>query len=252
MDLTWLQAIVLVCSGLVVGFINTLAGGGTIISISLLMFLGLPPATANGTNRIAVLAQNLSAVASFSKQKLIDWGKSLKLAIPIIVGSVLGAVIATYISNELFKYFFAGISVFIAIMLIFKPKRWLKEDPTLLNRRLQWWHYALFLFIGTYGGFIHVGVGYLILACLVLGTGNELVKANAIKTFLVLAYIPFSLVVFILAGHVNWTYGLIHAVGNVIGAQIGVRFAVKKGANFIRYIMIALIAVVILQLLGVI
>lgn len=229
-----------------------MAGGGTIISLSVLMFLGLPPVIANGTNRVAIVAQNITAVVNFHRKKLIDWKKSFKLSIPIVLGAILGAFIGNFVSNTFFNYVFGGISVFFAISLIFQPDRWLKEKKERLEKPINPLLYILFFFIGIYGGFIHVGIGYLLIAGLVLGTGNELIKANAIKNLLVLIYVPVSLIVFAYNGNVNWTYGLIHAIGNVIGAQFAAHFVVLKGARFMRYIMIFLIFIVILQLFGVI
>lgn len=250
MDLTWVHAIILICSGLIVGFINTLAGGGTIISLSVLMLMGLPPVVANGTNRVAIIAQNITAVINFHRKKLIDWRKAFKISIPVVAGAIIGAIIGNHVSNTFFNYVFGGIAVFFAISLIFQPNRWIKEREELLQAEIRPFMYVLFFFIGIYGGFIHVGIGYLFLAALVLGIGNELVKANAMKNLLVLIYVPISLVVFALAGNVNWTFGLIHAIGNVIGAQIASHFVIVKGARFIRYIMIFLIFIVILQLFG--
>lgn len=251
MDLTWIHALMLIISGLFVGFINTLAGGGTIISLSVFMFFGLPPVVANGTNRVAVLLQNMTAVINFSRKKMIDWNKALRLAIPIIPGAVLGAFLANLISNTYFNYIFGIVVIVFAILLLVKPDKWLKEQENLIRKPLRFWHYMIFFLIGIYGGFIHVAVGYMILFALIIGTGNELLKANAIKNFLVLVYIPFSLAVFAFEGNVNWTYGLIHAIGNIIGAQVGALIAIKKGAPFIRYMMLILLAVVILQLFGV-
>ncbi|MDL2312126.1 sulfite exporter TauE/SafE family protein [Bacteroidales bacterium OttesenSCG-928-B11] len=250
MDLSWIHVVILIFSGILVGFINTLAGGGTIISLSVFMFFGLPPQVANGTNRIAVLLQNITAVSNFAGKKLINWKKSLLLSIPIILGAIAGAFIAGIIDNTIIKYIFGVVILLVGLMLVFKPDRWLKEKEQLLSRPIQWWHYLLMFGIGIYGGFIHVGIGYMLLTFLVLASGNELVKANAMKNFLVLAYIPFSLVVFAMQGHVNWKFGLIHAIGNIIGAQIGSMIALKKGATLIRYIMLILIVVVILQLFG--
>lgn len=252
MDISWIHVGILILSGLLVGFINTLAGGGTIISLSVFMFFGLPINVANGTNRVAILLQNMTAVANFSKKKLIDWSKALRLAIPTILGALAGSFFAGLIPVRHFNYIFGIIVLLFAVLLILQPDRWLKEQKAIVDKPLNAKHYILFFLIGIYGGMIHVGVGYLFLFSLIFGTGNELVKANAIKNFLVLAYIPFSLVVFAIQGDVNWKYGLIHGIGNMIGAQIGAMLAIKKGAPLIRYIMIALVIVVILQLFGII
>jgi uncharacterized membrane protein YfcA len=106
--------------------------------------------------------------------------------------------------------------------------------------------------LGVYGGFIHVGIGYLFLAALVLSNGYNLLKANVLKNVLVLCYAPFSLLIFAYQGNVCWSIGLIHSIGNIIGAGLAARLAIKKGAPFIRYIMLILIVIVILQLLGII
>lgn len=245
-------SIALITSGLLVGFINTLAGGGTIISLSLFMFLGLPPAVANGTNRIAVIIQNLVAVGNFRKQKIIDTDKGLKLAIPTTIGSIVGASIGVNINQHIFEISFGIIMLLMLIMLIFKPEKWLKGNPALTNKPISVKSYLLFFLIGIYGGFLHVGVGYFILAAAVLGSGLDLVKANGIKNLIVLCYVPFSLVVFILNDQVNWKYGLIHAIGNVIGAYVASRWAIKYGSNFIRWIMIILITVSIAQTFGIV
>ena len=109
MDLTLTTGILLIISGIMVGFINTLAGGGTVISISLFMFLGLPPVVANGTNRIPIIFQTLTAVFLYQKKKLIDWSKGIKLSIPIVLGNITGALLANVVPGKIFSYAFAVI-----------------------------------------------------------------------------------------------------------------------------------------------
>ncbi len=245
-----MEIIILICSGLLVGFINTLAGGGTIISLSVFMFLGLPPLVANGTNRVAVLLQNITSVANFQRKNLIDWKRSFRLMIPIILGALVGAVFAKFIPNTVFSYLFGVIAIFIALALILRPNRWFKEREDLLANPLHFWQYLLFFFIGIYGGLVHVGVGYFVLAVIVLSVGHDLVRANAMKNVLILAYIPFSLAVFAFSGYVDWKYGLIHGCGNVLGAQIASFISVRKSFNWIRYLMILITFIIVLQLFG--
>jgi uncharacterized membrane protein YfcA len=252
MELTWISITILICSGMVVGFINTLAGGGTVISLSVFMFFGLPPLVANGTNRVAIVLQNATAVAYFQKNKLIDWSKIIRFAIPVVLGSLTGAVIAGTISNTLFLYFFALVVILFGISMIFNPDKYLNERIHLVNRKISVWQYLLYFLLGIYGGFIHVGIGYLFLAVLVLMNGYDLLKANVIKCVLILFYVPFSLLIYSMQGNVCWTLGLIHGIGNIIGANLAARIAIKKGAPLIRYIVIILIVVVILQIFGVI
>jgi uncharacterized membrane protein YfcA len=252
MELTWISIIILICSGIIVGFINTLAGGGTVISLSVFMFFGLPPLVANGTNRVAIVLQNATAVACFQKNRLIDWRKIIHLAIPVILGSLAGAAIAGIISNKLFLYIFAGVVIMFGISMIFNPDKYLYERTLLVSRKISIWQYIIYFLIGVYGGFVHVGIGYLFLAALVLGSGYDLLKANVIKCVLILFYVPFSLFIYAIQDNVYWSFGLVHGLGNIIGAWLAARLAIKKGAPFIRYIVMILIVIVILQMFGVI
>lgn len=250
--MSWLTITALVVSGVFVGFINTLAGGGTIISLSLFMLLGLPANIANGTNRVAVILQNLTSVSQFRKQNLLDFKKANKLAIPTMIGAMVGAQIASGISENIFRKAVAVVMLVMVYFIIAKPSQWLKGTRSLQEKPVSWIQVVIFFLIGVYGGFVQVGVGYFILAGVVLGAGYDLVKANAIKVWIVLLYTPLALIVFILHDQVHWTYGLIHAIGNIIGAFIASRFAVSWGANFVRWVIIVVILVFSSDLLGII
>lgn len=241
----------LVGTGLAAGFINTTAGGGSMLTLPLLMFLGLPANVANGTNRIAILLQNIIGVNTFKQKKVLDLKTDYRLAIPATVGSIIGALFAVEINPELLKNVIAGLMVVMFFIVVLKPEAWVKErvgttiaKPTILQ-------YIIFFFIGIYGGFIQMGVGFFILSGLVLGCGHNLVKANAIKVFIVLVYIIFSLGIFIYNKQVDIVAGLILAVGNMGGAWLGANFAVKGGAKYIRYVLILALFIVILNLFGV-
>ncbi len=250
--MSWLIVTALISSGVLVGFINTLAGGGTIISISLFMFLGLPANIANGTNRIAVLLQTLVSTTSFKKQKVLDTRKGLLLGIPTVIGSIIGAEIAVDIDEKLFEQAIGVIMLIMMFFIIYKPQQWLKGKQKLIHRKLTPFQFIIFFFIGIYGGFIHVGVGYFILAGLVLNAGYDLVKANALKVFIVLLYAPFTIIVFIYNKQINYEYGLIHAIGNIIGAYVASRFAVSWGANFVRWVIIIIILFTSAQMFGIV
>lgn len=241
--------IALIISGFIVGFINTLAGGGTIISMTLFLMLGLPPGVANGTNRIAVFLQNLVSVSTFKRKKILNISKSIKYVIPVVLGSLVGSNIVLAINEVIFNYFFISVIFFMAIVILIKPQLWLKENPDKINRPIHTIHWILYFIIGIYGGFIHVGIGYFLLAMLVLSGGYDLIKANAIKNLIVLIYIPFSLVVFIIHDQVRYDYGFIHAIGNVIGAFVASNWASNMGNKFIRYILIVLLLVSCIQAL---
>jgi len=245
-------ALSLIFSGVLVGFINTLAGGGTIISISLFMFLGLPITVANGTNRIAVLLQTLTSTATFKSKKVLDIKRGLYLGIPTIIGSILGAFVAVDLEKEIFERAFAVIMLIMLFFIIYKPEKWLNSQDKLISKKISFWQWIVYLIIGFYGGIIHVGVGYFILAALVLSSGYDLVRANAIKVFIVFLYAPFTIIVFAINNQINYEYGLIHAIGNIIGAYFASKFAVSWGSNFVRWVVIIIIIITSAQLLGII
>lgn len=250
--MTILEIVILVVSGLMVGFINTLAGGGSIISLSVLMFLGLPANVANGTNRIAILIQNIGAVGSFRQQKVLDHKKGFWLAIPATLGSVIGAYIAVDLNEEIIEKAIAIVMLIMMIVILYKPNRWLKGEIELQNKPINFWQVILFFAIGIYAGFLHMGVGYALLAGIVLGAGYDLVKANAIKVLIVLIWSPVVLIVFILNDQVNFLYGIVLAIGNITGALIASRLAVKKGAAFVRWVIIVVILITAAQVFGLI
>ena len=247
----WYIILALIGTGLAAGFINTTAGGGSMLTLPLLMFLGLPANVANGTNRIAILLQNVIGVNTFRQKKVLDIKTDYKLAIPAVVGSIIGALFAVEINPELLKKVIAGLMVVMFLLVVLKPDIWVKEragrsmaKPTVLQ-------YVIFFFIGLYGGFIQMGVGFFLLAGLVLGCGQDLVKANALKVFIVLIYTVFSLGIFVFHKQVDITAGLILAAGNMGGAWLGANFAVKGGAKYVRYVLILALVIVILNLFGV-
>lgn len=235
-----------------VGFINTLAGGGTIISLSALMLVGLPANIANGTNRIAVTIQTLTSVAFFRHHHVLDTQKGFRLGIPVIIGSILGAQVATTLPEQIFERIIGVIILFMLAFVVYKPQKWLKGQIHLQKKKVSTGQYILFFFLGIYGGFLHVGIGYFLLASLVFNAGYDLVKANAVKVFIVLLYAPFTLLVFILHGEVHYRYGLILAAGNVIGALIASRLSITKGTGFVRWVMIIVILVFSSHLLGIV
>ncbi len=247
------EVVALIFGGVLVGFINTLAGGGSIISLSLLMYvMGLPANIANGTNRIAITLQTLVASGSFKKQKVLDWKKGLKLGIPSVLGSIIGAMIAVDIQEEIFEKAMAIIMIVMLAFIFYKPQLWLKGREELIEKKVSPFIMFIFFLIGIYGGFIHVGIGYLLLISIVLGAGYDLVKANAIKVFIVLMYVPFSLAVFIYNGQVNYLYGFVLAIGNIIGALIASRLSIKNGANFVRWVIVVVVIFTAANIFGLI
>ena len=245
------EIIVIILAGVVVGFINTLSGGGSVISLSLLIILGLPANIANGTNRISIFFQTLSSVGSFTRQKMFTNLRPVWLAIPATIGAIMGAYLAVDVNETVIKIAMGIAMVIMVFFLFYKPDKWLKENKTLMAKPLVWWQFAIFFVVGFYGGFIQVGVGYFMLMALMLGVGYDLVKANAVKNLIVFFYAIFALLVFIIDGKVNYLYGIILSVGSMIGALLASYLAVKKGAFFIRVVILLSVILTLLQMTGI-
>ena len=233
-------AAILILSGIAVGFINTLAGGGTIISISTFMALGLPIITATGTNRIPVMMQNLVASFLFKKRNLYNFKEALKLSAPVIIGAVIAAQFTTFLTNDTFSIIFSiGLLIFI-VLLFYKPDSW-ERNTRVEGILIKPVHYFILFVIGLYSGSIYVGMGYMVLGLFVITLGFDLIQANAIKNLMALLVAPVSIIPFIMSSHVAYEMGLIHGIGNIIGAYIASKYAITLGAKFIRGLLIVMV-----------
>ena len=244
----WYKLILITGAGFVAGFLNTMAGGGTLITLPILIFLGLPPAVANGTNRIAILAQNISGIAGFRSKGIFIFPYNLWLSISAFAGAILGAMIAVDISGALFN----RILSFILIIAVLFPilNRTIKKNvsPERITSRYRVFGIIAFFFIGIYGGFIQAGVGFLIIAALSMINNLSLVRSNSIKVFVICVYNISALAVFIASGKIAWIPGLTMAVGNSAGAWIASRWSVKKGDKWVEIFLIVAVIIMAIKL----
>lgn len=238
----WYFYLIVVAVGIVAGIINTLAAGGSLLTLPVLMALGLPPNMANGTNRIAIFLQNVVGVSRFHKEKVMDFPSGFRVGIPAAAGAIAGAFIAVNLNDEVMKLAIAGVMILVFFLILLKPNRWINSHEA--HPPIPYWlQVIVFFLVGIYGGFIQAGVGFFLLTSLVLGSGFELVKANALKLLIILLYTPLAIVIFFIHGDVDLTLGLVLAVGNMTGAWIGTKIAVKWGAVLIRYFVLVAILV---------
>jgi len=247
----WYIVVAVVVVGFIVGFMNTLAGSGSLLSLPLLMFLGLPATVANGTNRIGILLQSITAASSFQKQKVFEWKDGIKLSLPAIVGATIGAAFAVKLTNEIMQYIIGSLLIIMFFLMLYKPSMWLDGKNEIKTTKFGFWQVVIFFFIGLYGGFIQAGVGFFLLTGLVVGAGLDLLKANAIKILVVLFYTPVALAIFIYNSQVDFTLGLLLGGGNIIGAYVASKAAIKRGNVFIKNIILVVIFISALELLGV-
>ena len=227
------------------GGINTLAGNGSAITLTILTeVLGLPPNVANGTNRIGVFTQCAATSWVFHKNGKLNVARNKKYIIPIFIGAIAGGILAVNVSNEAFKAVFKFMMVFMLLAILVRPKRWLRETD--LEFKPKWFIYFPLLFaLGFYGGFIQMGMGVFFLIIMVLGMRFNIIESNALKGFVIGLYTIFLIALFHYQGLIDWKLGGVMAVGQTVGGYLTARFATKNArADKIAYYV--LITVMIL------
>lgn len=246
-DFGW-EYLLLIAAGFAAGFINTLAGGGSLLTLPMLIFLGLPPAVANGTNRIAILIQTFFATAGFKSKGVSTFPFNIYLGISAMLGAFLGAKIAIDISGDLFNKILAIIMIVVVALLVFKPKMEVSLQKERLTGFHLWVAIIAFFFIGIYGGFINAGIGFIIMLFLHYFNKMSLTRVNATKVSLVFVYTIGAVIMFALNDKIEWVVGFILAIGNASGAWFGSRWSVKKGDSVIKAVMVIMVAIMAVKL----
>lgn len=265
MDFT--QLIIILLVGIVAGFVNVVGGGASLISMPVLIFMGLPSAVANGTNRVALMVQSIVAISYFKTKGYFYPKLSVVMGVPALIGSIVGAMFAISLSDEMFNRILAIVMLTVLAIIILRPEKKLlsnakgtnkdgseegqeKNDEQLSKSRLIMASLVFFA-LGFYGGFIQAGIGFLMIVALTLITGMSLVKVNSLKVTITLIYMLSSLLIFLLNGKIDWTLGIALAIGNGIGAYLGGMFSVAGGDKWIRIFLVVTVSIMAAKLLGV-
>ena len=234
--------------GVIAGFLNVLAGGGSLLTLPLLIFFGLPAATANGTNRVAIFCQNIFAITGFKRQGVFPIRLALLCTPPALLGSYLGANLAISVDEMLFRRLLAMIMVGVLLFMVFDPMKRFRSQERPMTPMRTVVLIVSFFGVGVYGGFVQAGVGFLIITALLVH-GLDLVRINAVKVLVIFAFTAVALGVFIVHGQVDYVLGLSLAVGNSLGGWIATHYAVKKGHDWIKRFVIVTVLVFALRLL---
>jgi len=242
-----LPLLALFAVGFVSGAINVVAGGGSFLTLPMLIFIGLPAGDANGTNRLGVLSQNLMGLWGYHRAKAVPWRWAVAASVPAMIGAVVGAWWALQMSDFAFRRVLAVAMLGMTLWTVLARPR--GGDRTTL---LAPWHPGLvvaFFLIGVYGGLIQAGVGFAVLAATGIA-GMNLVQGNAVKVLSMLLLTVLTLVIFSAGGAVRWQPGLVLAVGNGLGALVGVRVAVQRGHAWIeRVVTVTVVGMAVILLL---
>jgi uncharacterized membrane protein YfcA len=248
MDPLFWQIPLLFAVGIVAGTLNVLAGGGSLLTLPLLIFMGLPSAVANGTNRIAIFCQNIFAIRGFRQKGVMPLELALLCTPPALLGSWLGANMAINLDDLMFKRILALIMLGVLIFTAVDPMKRFRQQEVVFSPMRKLILVISFFGVGVYGGFVQAGVGFIVISALLVH-GLDLVRINAIKVFVIFAYTFIALGVFIYHGQVNYLLGFALAAGNSIGGAIGPKLAVAKGHDWIKKVVTVTVAVFALKLL---
>ena len=238
--------------GVIAGFLNTVAGGGSMITVPIMIFLGIPASVANGTNRIPIIAQSFTATYFFFKKQIRDLKESLFMATALLPGSIIGAIVASDIETSIFKKILSlviGLSIFFSV-LSKKNKKFFsvsQTNNTVITRKLT--VYGLLLILGFYGGFIHIGIGFLIMFTLNKIGRLGLAQTNMHKVIIVVPYSIVCLAIFAEESEIIWEIGLILAFGNMIGAWFGAKITLQENGKYVAPIFQLSLVVVMISLL---
>jgi hypothetical protein len=246
------EVALLIGGGVAAGVFNTLAGGGSLLSVPLLVVVGLPGNLANGTNRIGIFAQSAMAAWRFRAQGVSGVRGGLAVVAPVGCGALLGSYAISQVADETFERLFGVLMVCLLVPILWRPaaaaggasgaqqaKRWPRPASLLV-----------FFAIGLYGGAFQAGVG--IMLVLVLSyAGHDLVRANSIKVVVNALLTAVVIPVFLWQKQIAWLPAFLLAGGYAAGGEIGARLAVRGGERLIRPVLVAAVVALAGKMVGV-
>ncbi len=243
----WLQLPVLFVVGVMAGTLNVIAGGGSFLTLPVLIFLGLPPGIANATNRVAIFLQNVGAVWSFKRFGVLETRSLLWAAIPAALGAIPGTWLALTISDNAFQKVLALLMVAITLWTLWSGRSKPDGATNAKDAPHQLVIAAGFFVTGAYGGFVQAGVGFLVLA-VTTAAGLDLVRGNAVKVLTILCLTGIALAIFAWQGRVDWLVGLSLASGTILGGLLGTRLTIRQGHHWLQRVVTATIVVFAVKL----
>lgn len=244
-ELTIWTVSLLVISGVCAGFINTLAGGGSMLTLPVLMLMGMPADIANGTNRLAVVIQSLTGVHGFKKHGYLETADIVPVMKPMLVGAFLGALVVSYMPPDILKPVLLITMMAMSLVMMFSsavvfPSE--HEKPKLLGD-LRFGNTGIFL-CGLYGGAIQGGVGFVLILFFSGAMRYGILQANAWKMVCTLGFGFLSLVIFIVREQVVWLPGTILSVATIIGVLLSLKFAMKANQEVLKRFVLVVILIV--------
>ena len=242
------QILVLTLVGMLAGWLNVMAGGGSLLSVPVMLFMDIPAPVANGTNRIAILAQNITAVYTFFRKGFSDFKLGLSLSLMACLGAVGGAWVGVQLEGVWFNRLLAAVMIVVMITMATGKKVRHKTPEEEQARNLLPGH-LLMVVAGFWGGMIQIGVGFILMPILHRVMGFGLVRVNMYKVFVVLSYTIVALSIFVSQLQLMWWAGVGLALGNSIGGWYGAHTTIHKGDVWIRRVFFVILSVFVIKLL---
>ena len=237
-DPALLMPLMLFFAGALAGFVDSIVGGGGLISVPAMLLTNLPPSVALGSNKLSSVFGALTAAIAYARSGKVEWPLVKRLMPITFVGSLLGTWLVISIPPLYLKPIIIVLLVSVLIFVLFK-KDW---GPVYLHSGTSKKKLILLaigaLGIGFYDGFVGPGTGTFLIFMFIYAGFNFLYSSGNAK-FLNFTSNLASLILFISLGHVDYVLGLSAAAGQIIGATLGARLAIKKGVGLVRFVFIA-------------
>jgi uncharacterized membrane protein YfcA len=237
-DFEILQIAALLVLGYLAGIINTLAGGGSNLTLPALMVLGMPADVANATNRVGIFLQTLWGAKSFHGHGKLPLNDVTGIFVPLSLGGLIGALAASYAPVTYLKPVLLITMISMSLIILIRPSVVMPDPDTIPNRVRDTPSSWVMLFLsGLYGSFVQAGVGFVLIIALAGTLRYDLVRSNALKLLCTLGFTTIALVVFVLRDQVAWIPGLILAVSMMLGAHHGVKFAISANPRSLKWFL---------------
>ena len=238
------SALILLGLGFIAAFIDSTVGGGGLISLPALLFVGLPPALALGTNKLGGTISALTSTFSYLHSRKITW-RVVRYLIPLaFIGSVLGADLVRHLPTAFLRPLVVIMLIVVTLYTVFRRDLGKYMTYTGMSQRMRLFAVIVAVIIGFYDGFFGPGTGsFLIISFLLLGF--DFVQASANGKVLNLASNVAALLTFAALHTIDYTYGLCLGAGMMVGAFVGSQLAIRKGVGYIRPIFIGVTVVMI-------
>jgi uncharacterized membrane protein YfcA len=253
-----LHSVVIFAAAFAAGMINSVAGGGTLITFPSLIAYGIPSVVANATNTAVVWPGTVSSALAYREDLTREKQLLTVLLVPSFIGGLLGAVVLVVTPERVFAIIVPFLVLFATV--IFAASDWFKKfadrnaNKATHNERVGWvnglWGFFFQLFVATYGGYFGAGMGILMLASLSVMGLRDIHRMNALKTVLGSTINGIALVYFIVRGLIVWEIALMMAVGAIIGGYAGARLAKRVDQRLLRTFIVIVGLVVSVYLLA--